>query len=446
MSIRSRRGATATALALTTLLLAFAAAACGGTSSSSTTSPSGSAAALPSPGGGGTVTLWHGYTDVERTATDAFVAKFNATNPGFTVKSVFVVVNDYAVQKLLAALTAGNAPEISYQFGSSMANLATSPKVVDLGPLMAATPGFNWDDFYPAERLATTVNGKVIGVPALVDNLALVYNKALFDQAGVAYPTKDWTWTDFRAAAQKLTDPAAKQYGWAYVNDGSEDTVWRFLALLWQADGNLLNADNTKSELNTPQGLKAMTLLHDMAVTDKSVYLDSGNGNYLNLFNAGKIAMLWTGPWDLSMINPGVGYGVEILPADVSHATIAGPDNYVLVDNGPQQVANAWDFVNWFCSPQVHLQFCIATGHLPIRKSETTLPEYPTFLKKYPADELFVANLENATKARPNIPTYPKISVALGQAVQSVLLGRAQPQQALQAASQQIDSILAAGQ
>ena len=49
-----------------------------------------------------------------------------------------------------------------------------------------------------------------------------------------------------------------------------------------------------------------MTLLHDMAVTDKSVYLDNGNGNYLNLFNAGKIAMLWTGPWDLSAINTGV--------------------------------------------------------------------------------------------------------------------------------------------
>ena len=35
-------------------------------------------------------------------------------------------------------------------------------------------------------------------MPALVDNLALVYNKKLFDQAGLAYPTADWTWDDFR--------------------------------------------------------------------------------------------------------------------------------------------------------------------------------------------------------------------------------------------------------
>ena len=96
--------------------------------------PLGQRRRLASPGGGGTVTLWHGYTDVERTATDAFVAKFNATNPGFTVKSVFAGNNDYALQKLLTALAAGKAPDISYQYGSSMANLATSPKIVDLGP------------------------------------------------------------------------------------------------------------------------------------------------------------------------------------------------------------------------------------------------------------------------------------------------------------------------
>ena len=224
----------------------------------------------------------------------------------------------------------------------------------------------------------------VVGVPALVDNLALVYNKALFDQAGVAYPTADWTWTDFRDAAKQLTDPGAKQFGWAYVNDGSEDTVWRFLAVLWQADGDLLNADNTASALDSDAGRKAMQLLKDMAVTDESVYLDKGDGNYLNLFNSGKIAMLWTGPWDISSINKDVDYGVEILPADVSHATIAGPDNYVVLDNGEQQVANAWAFIQWFTSPEVHLDYAIATGHLPIRKSETELPAYQDYLAEVP--------------------------------------------------------------
>ena len=440
----ARRALTIGLLAVAVAAVAVGLAACGGSggSAASNSSPS----VLPSPGGGGTVTLWHGYTDIERTATDAFVAKFNATDPGFQVKAVFAGNNDYALQKLMTALAAGKAPDIAYQYGSSLANLAASPKIVDMSPLIDATPSFNYDDFYKAERLAGTVDGKVIGVPALVDNLALVYNKKLFDAAGVSYPTKDWTWTDFRDAAKKLTDPAAKQFGWAYVADASEDTVWRYLAMLWQADGNLLNADNTAAEFNQAPGQKAAQLLYDMAVTDKSVYLDKGDGLYLPLFNSGKIAMLWTGPWDISSINKGVDFGVQILPADVTHATIAGPDMYVMLDNGSQAIANSWDFIQWFTSPEVHLDYAIATGHLPIRKSETTLPAYKTYLAKYPSASVFVANLENVTKARPNIPAYPKISAALGQAIQAVLLGRAQPKEALDAAAQQVNGILASGQ
>jgi multiple sugar transport system substrate-binding protein len=286
-----------------------------------------------------------------------------------------------------------------------------------------------------------------VGVPALVDNLALVYNKKLFDEAGVAYPTAQWTWGDFRAAAKKLTNAATKQFGWAYVNDGSEDTVWRFLALLWQAGGNLLTPDNTKAAFDSPAGLKAMTLLYDMANQDHSIYLDSGNDNYINVFNSGKIAMLWTGPWDLSSINANVKYGVQILPGDVTHATIAGPDNYVVIDNGAQRVDDAWKFLSWYLSPAEHLKFAIATGDLPVRQSETKLPEYESvFLKKYPADAVFVNNLSNVTKARPNIPTYPQISQAIGQAVQAVLLGKMQPQQALTQAAQQVNSVLASGQ
>ncbi len=108
---------------------------------------------------------------------------------------------------------------------------------------------------------------------------------------------------------------------------------------------------------------------------------------------------------------------------------------------------DAWTFIKWFTSPRSTCKYAIATGHLPIRKSETKLPEYQSvYLKKYPAVAVFVANLNNVTKARPNIPTYPKISAALGQAVQAVLLGKLTPQQALTQAEQQVNSILAGGQ
>jgi multiple sugar transport system substrate-binding protein len=84
------------------------------------------------------------------------------------------------------------------------------------------------------------------------------------------------------------------------------------------------------------------------------------------------------------------------------------------------------------------------TGDLPIRAGVTKLAGYKQFVRKYPGVGVWVQNLNNATQSRPVTTTYPKISTVVGQMVQSVLLGKAQPKQALSSAAQQVNSILAA--
>jgi len=414
-------------IAATALLVASAG--CGGSSSSN---------------GVVNVTVWHGYEDIEGKAMTSAAARFNATHPKIHVTVQNYGNADYALQKVLTAIRGGSYPDIAYLYGSWAANIARSPTAVDLSSRIKE-PGVNWNDFWPAERQAVQVGDKVIGMPALVDNLALVYNKKLFDQAGIPYPTANWTWDDFRAAAQKLTDPSAKQFGWAYVADGSEDTVWRFDALLWQAGGDILNSDNTKAEFNSPAGVQAATLLQQMATVDHSVYLDNGNGNYANLFNSGKIAMLFTGPWDLSSF-PDVDYGVQVLPGLTNHQTISGPDQWVLFDNGSERTQAAWTFLKWFTSPQQAMIWSTQTGDLPIRASQTQLPGYDAYVKKYPGVSVFVQNEANAVKARPVIANYNEVSQAMGQAIQAVLLGKGQPQDELDQAAQQVDQTLATGQ
>lgn len=370
-------------------------------------------------------------------------AQWNHSHPSAKVTLQFNGGNDSALQKTVAGFTAGNYSDVAYQYGSSAAQLGRQPKLVDLTDKVK-TAAFNWQDFYPSERQAATVKRKVVGVPALVDNLSLVYNKRMFAAAGVSPPTSTWTWQNFRTAAAKLTKASTHTYGWAYVNDGSEDTVWRFLAMLWQAGGDLLNQSNTKPVFDSQAGLAALTQLRDLAVTDRSVYLDNGNGNYLNLFNSGKIGMLWTGPWDLSSINSDVAYGVTYLPGyNGDHQTISGPDLYMLFDHSAGRSDTAFKFVSWLTSAKVHLQFSIATGDLPLRKSETALPAYSTFLKKYPQEKVFVDNLNNVKHVRPNLTSYAQVSTAVGQMVQSVLLGQAQPAAALKTGSATVASALA---
>lgn len=420
----------------------------GGQSSSHSAVAGGSASGPPAPitSGHVNITLWEGYTDAESGAIKKLAAQFNATHPHVTVTPQFYGNNDYALQKVLAAIAGGKPPDISYLYGSNAANIASTSKLVPLTDWLNADTSFGWSHFFGFERTVATVKGKVVGVPALVDNLALVYNKKLFKQAGLPAPTANWTWNDFEQAALKLTDPAKKQFGWAYINDASEDTVWRFWAMLWQAGGSILSPDGKQATFNSAAGLKALTLLQTL-VQHKAVYLDNGSDNYLPVFNAGHIGMLWTGPWDLSQITASkVDYGVQVLPADRNHQTISGPDNWVMFNNGSRRVAAAWEFLKWFTSPKIDLEWCQLTGDLPIRDDVASLPGYKKFVAKYPGIGEWVTNLQNSKQTRPVTTVYPKISTAVGQAVQGVLLGKYQPKQALDQAAQQVDGLLNAPQ
>src|SRR5580693_4443311 len=150
--------------------------------------------------GAKTISIWEGWTGAEAKAFTHLVGVYQKQNPGTTVSSLFVN-NDDTLQKVLTAVRGGSTPDIAYLYGSWAPNVAQIPQVVNLTQVVKQ-PGVNWDDFYAGERDVATVNGKVIGIPALVDNLAVVYNKKLFAQAGLPLPGPNWTWAQFEADAK----------------------------------------------------------------------------------------------------------------------------------------------------------------------------------------------------------------------------------------------------
>jgi multiple sugar transport system substrate-binding protein len=410
-------------------VLALAFTACGGSSSSGPTE----------------IAVWHGYQDTEGEVFKSLVDQYNKEHPNVQVKELYSS-NDLVLQKVLTAVRGGSAPDVAYMFGSWSPNIAKIPQVVDMSEAVSQ-PDWNWDDFYPAERAAATVGDKIVGVPALVDNLAIVYNKKLFADAGVAPPTADWTWEDFRSAAAKLTDPSKGQYGWLMPADGSEDTVWHYIPMLWEAGGEILTPDNKHAAFNSEAGAKALTTLQQMAVTDKSLYLDTTNENGPKLMNSGKVAMLVTGPWDLSQLSD-IEYGVQVMPTFAgsgrAHQSISGPDNWVVFNNGDKRKQAAIDFVKWMTASEQVKAFSLGTGDLPTRQSIGQDAAFRDQLnEKLPGSAAFVENLSNVKSVRPTVEQYPAISEALGQAVVAVMIGKEQPADALNSAAKATDAALA---
>lgn len=96
-------------------------------------------------------------------------------------------------------------------------------------------------------------NGTLYAVPKDKDTVGLVYNKEMFDAAGVAYPDESWTWDDLVSASEKIYAATGKYGYMAYADD--QLGYWNFV---YQAGGYILNEDKTKAGFTQPATEKAM--------------------------------------------------------------------------------------------------------------------------------------------------------------------------------------------
>ena len=421
---------------------ALALAGCSGGGSSTPTSagsPADTAAKVE-------LTWWTGQTaDAEKTL-EALAKEFTAQHPNVTIQvSSGAPTTDDLLQKLTAGFASDTYPDISYAFGSWAGQLGDSTKALDITE-QVKDPAIGWDQFPQAARDTASPGGRVIGFPAVVDNLALIYNPTLFAAAGVAEPTPDWTWDDFRAAAKAITDPSKNVYGTAFSVSGSEDTTWHVWPQLWQNGGEILSADGKKTAFASDAGVAAVEFWRQLAVEDKSVYLDQTDEKYGPLFMDGRVGMMISGPWQLSdLVQKKTPYKVQILPGtNGDHSTISGPDIWALFDHGDANRAYwSTQLIAWLTAPAQDVRFNLANGNLPLRTAAQDTPEFQQYVKDFPGADVMFANLANAKKPRPTIAAYVELSGYVGKAVATVLQGGAPTKQALQDAAKQADQALA---
>lgn len=391
-----------------------------------------------------TLTWWTGQDDSSQVYIDKLVEEFEDLHPNVTIKATpGSATTDDLLGQLSAAFAGGTYPDISYAYGSWASELAGSGRTLDLTSTIEDDEDVNWDEFSEAARATASPDGTTIGFPAVVDNLAVIYNRKLFEQMGLEEPSPDWTWEDFRAIAKELTGNGV--YGTNLSVSGGEDTTWRLWPLLWQNGGEVLNGDDTATSFDSPEGEAALETLRAMAVDDGSVYLDQTDEKYGPLFREDRIGMMVTGPWEIyDTVKAGVDYGVQQLPGtDGDHTTVSGPDLWVLYDQGDADRAYwSYELISWLTQNEQDAKFNLALGNLPLRSSAVDTPAFQTFSDDYPGAEVFVANQENATVPRPTVAGYVGLSTAVGRSIAEVLQGAASVPDALSEAAEKADNAL----
>jgi multiple sugar transport system substrate-binding protein len=430
--LRKRALRASSALAASAVLVALAG--CSGTQGATTLDPHAKVQ----------IEVWSGQADVAEKTIETLAKEFEKAHPNVTVDvSPGASSTDQLLQKLSAGFAGNQYPDVSYAFGSWAGQLEASGRTLDISNEVKK-PAVKWNEFTAAARGTAQPTGKkVIGFPAVVDNIGLLYNKTLFDKAGLAYPTANWTWDDFRNAAKKLTDTANHVYGYGYSVSGSEETTWQFWPHLWQNGGSILNSAGTKSEFASSAGTDALSFLRSMAVDDKSVYLDQTDEKFGQLFVSNRIGMITSGPWELSDLKTGgTKYGVVQLPGTKGdHQTVSGPDIWALFDHQDTNRAYwATQFAEWLTSPAQDERFNVALGNLPLRSSEATSAAVAAESAQYPGYDVFVANSQNVKQTRPTSKGYAALSVAIGKSISYVLQGQGEPKSSLEQAAKTADA------
>lgn len=198
---------------------------------------------------------------------------------------------------LEAGAQGGSLPDVFWMHSNESQRYMSNDMLLDLTNKIADSSEVNPDN-YPKDIWGLyTYEDKYYAIPKDVDTIALWYNKAMFDEAGLDYPTADWTWDDLTVAAKALTKKDKSQYGFAMRNDNNQAGYYN---LIYDNEGYVINDDKTKSGWDNPKTIEAMQQLEEWIKLGVMPSIETmAENNEDVLLQSGQIAMTAQGSWML---------------------------------------------------------------------------------------------------------------------------------------------------
>ena len=384
-----------------------------------------------------TLTFWHGYTEADGKVLDQIVDDFNKSQDTITIKTTtktWAVIGD----TLLPALSAKKGPDIVAMPAENL-------------PVYAAKGAFaKLDDFYSSDATKKAslnpsavemekVEGSYYGVPTGFVPLSVIYNKTLFDKAGItSFPT---TWDEWVADAKKLTvdadgDGTPEQYGLALPDHATVGNgVW---ASLFYGNGGEI-VDGSTSALDSKANTETLSYWADAVRNGKISPTGLDGVASDKLFSSGKAAMEIGGPWMASVATENkIDYGIAGIPAGPkgSAASAIGISAAVTAQADSTKKAAAEKFFDYFFTKEVATKWSLGSGWPPLR---TDIPSSAV------ASNPVVASLTDLVgDARPLLPGVANstdVLSAVDEATQKALTG-GDPADLLKSASSQVQQAL----
>lgn len=381
------------------------------------------------PALGEELVVWHAYRAEEKAALEAVVASYNQAHAtsGVTVTTLAVPF-DALADKVSAAVPRGKGADIFIYAQDRLGGWIESGNVIE--PLDFYLEKGVKESYLPLTWEAMTYRGTVYGLPFNYKALVLIYNRKLV-------PSPPTTSGELVTLAKKLTDKATGRFGLAYSYGD-----FYYHAALMNAFGGRAFDPGPAPALDAPENVKALDLLLKWIHTDQILPAEPSTALVTALFNEGKTAMVFSGPWFLGEIAKNVEYGLATLPtldeaggkpmrpwATVEGAYIAAPC---------KNKEAAYEFIKYLTGPEAGKVMATRGRQSPAAKAAYTDPRVATD----PILKVFRQQIEVAVPM-PNIPEMSMMWTPATTALGATIKRTASPKQAMQTAQKALSKDVA---
>lgn len=358
---------------------------------------------------------------------------FEKQNPDIDINIQTVGFEDY-FQQLATKIAGGSAPDV---FELNIENFSTYAKKGAIKEMDSVLQEIGFDESTVRKEAldAFKIDGKQFGIPQKFSNVVMVYNKDLFDQAGVKYPTAKWTWEEELNAAKKI-----KALGNGVWGTLRPVQTFEFFKTVKQNGGSMMSEDGKSFTINKPENVEAITKLTDLYLKEKvsPMEKDLGGMQDIDLFKAGKLGMIVTGIWNLPDFeqNANFNWDIAVEPAIKQKATHFFSDAVVISSETKNEDAAA-KWVTFLAANEEGAKMRLeAGGDLPVINNEEITNSY--LQQTPPENKQAVLDSLEYLVLPPSIEDFVKVQDDLNRYLEEIMHEKLSVQDALDKAQDEI--------
>ncbi|MGJ9385754.1 ABC transporter substrate-binding protein [Salipaludibacillus sp. CF4.18] len=367
---------------------------------------------------------------------EQIVDAFEGEYPNIKVNLELAAYDDYFT-RLQTQIAGSNAPDVFELNYENFVQYASRGTLADLSEYIESDEDFDPNVLNQEAFNAYNYEGKQYGMVESFSNVLTFYNKDLFDEAGVDYPSSEWTWDDELQAAIELTDKESNVWGtYAPV------TMNEFYKIAAQNGGQIFNEDGSVA-INSPENLEALNYMVDKIVEHEvsPSPADLSGQSPEDLFMNGQLAVLHTGIWMFGAFEEAsFDWDIELEAGNTQKAHHFFANGLAVSADSDQQEA-AYKFARFMSASEEVANIRIdSSWELPALSDDDILSPY--LEQSSPENREAVFEALNSLILPPVVENWSRISDVTNEALESVQFGESSPEEVLNDLEEEFNKIL----